>query len=84
MIDIDKCFVYQPDIKRVTKANSFVACGRVIYLVKKSYDGKALKVYCAYDKEIKILLACHWDKDFLIKYLSDKDLSCLGGQGALF
>ena len=81
---VEDCFVYQPDIKRVTKANSFVASARTIYICKKDTEGKAMKVFNAYDKETKVLLASHWDKEFLMNYLSDKDLSCLGGQGALF
>ena len=81
---IEDCFVYQPDISRVTKSNSFVASGRIIYICKKNHEGKAMKIYSAYDKETKVLLASHRDKDFLIKYLSDKDLSCLGHSGSLF
>ena len=85
MLAIDDCDVYGPDIKRVTKLNGFVASGREIYIVKKDKTGKTLsKVFNAYDKESKILLASHWDKEFLIGYLIKKDLSCLGGQQGLF
>ena len=81
----EDCFVYEPEIKRVTKANSFTAGGRLIYVVKKDHNGKAMKGYSAFDKDTKILLAYHSDKEFLIKYLQDKDLSCLGNtQGVLF
>jgi hypothetical protein len=81
----EDCFIYEPDIKRVTKANSFIAGGRTVYVVKKSPEGKALKGYAVYDKDTKILLAYHWDKEYLIKYLQGKDLSCLGNtQGVLF
>ena len=84
MRDIDDCFVYHEEFKRSTKSNSFVASGRVIQVVKKDKDGKSLKVFNGYDKESRILLASHWDKDFLMDYLSDKDLSCLGHNGSLF
>jgi hypothetical protein len=81
----EDCFKYQPEIKTATKANSFVAGGRVIYLVKKNQEGRASRVHNAYDKDTKILLASHWDKEYLIKYLQGKDLSCLGNtQGVLF
>lgn len=84
MLDKEDCFVYEPDIKRVTKSNSFIAGGRVIYIAKKKPDGKASKSYQAYDKDTKILLSSHWDKELLIKYLQGKDLSVLGGQMSLF
>ena len=81
---VEDCFIYKPDISRVTKANSFVASGRIIYVCKKDTEGKAMKVFNAYDKETKVLLASHWDKEFLMNYLSDKDLSVLGHNGSLF
>lgn len=81
----EDCFVYEPEIKRMTKANSFIAGGRVCVVVKKNPEGKAIKGFNAYDKDSKILLAHHHDKEYLIKYLQGKDLSCLGNsQGSLF
>lgn len=95
----EDCLVYEPEIKRVTKANSFVAGGRVVYVCGKDHTGKDMKwtkrvgvnkptpktFYSAYDKDTKILLASHWDKEYLIEYLQKKDLSCLGNtQGTLF
>ena len=79
MLNLEDCYKYQSDIKRVTKANSFIASGRVIYIVKKSAEGKSLKIYVAYDRETKIQLLAHWNKDKLIRYIQGKDLSMLGG-----
>jgi len=85
MKDIEDCFVYEPEIKRLTKTSSFVAGGRILYITKKSPEGKPIKGFNAYDKDTKILLAHHSDKDYLIKYLQGKDLSCLGkSEGSLF
>jgi hypothetical protein len=85
VLAVEDCFIYQPDIKRVTSANSFIAGGRTVYIVKKDSTGKSIKIYNAYDKDTKTQLSSHWDKDILIKYLQTKDLSCLGStQGSLF
>jgi len=86
MLSLDDCYKYEPEIKRVTKANSFLASGRVVYIVKKNSQGKTLKVFNAYDKESKVLLMSHWDKEKLIKFIQRQDLSMLGGnvQGSLF
>ena len=82
---IEDCYVYQPKITRTTKANSFVASGRLIYVVKKDMIGKALKVYNAYDKETGILLGSHWDKEFITSYIQRQDLSILPeDEGSLF
>lgn len=84
MIAVEDTEKYQPEINRLTKANSFIASGRVVYVAKKTPDGKTTKSYCAYDVESKVLLGCHWDKVFLINFMSKQDLSCLGGQQSLF
>jgi hypothetical protein len=84
MRSLEECNKYQPDIKRVTKSNSFTSGGRIIYIVKKDYTGKTVKVYVAYDKETKIQLMAHWDKEFLIEYIRKQDLTIFGGQGSLF
>ena len=73
MIPLDKCYEYEPPITRLTKANSTTVGSRVIYIVKKGNDGKALKVYCAYDYKSKKLLAANWDKDFLITFLQHRE-----------
>ena len=79
MLPLDECAKYEPDIKRMTKANSFIADGRVIYVAKKDETGKTLSViYVAYDSSTKVKLAAHWCKDTLIRYLQGKDLSVLG------
>lgn len=77
MIPIDKCFRYEPEIKRLTKASSCIASGRVIYIAKKDYTGKASKLYVAYDYKTKIQLAFNTNKDKLIEYIQEKDLSVL-------
>lgn len=97
---IEDCSAYEPDIKKVTTANSFVASGRVVYIVAKYSNGKDSKYrskeknkkgdnkqknyYYAYDRETKIQLGGHWDKEYLINFLIQQDLSCLGGQQSLF
>ncbi len=78
MRDIEDCAVYQLDIKRLTKTNSFIADGRVVYVVKKDHTGKAVKIYVAYDSHTKVKLAAHHDKEVLIKYLQHKDMAVLG------
>lgn len=78
MRDIEDCKTYEPDIRKPTKANSFVADGRVIYVVKKDYTGKPLKMYVAYDEATKVQLMAHHDKDTLIEFIQSKDLSVLG------
>ena len=60
----EDCCVYEPEIKKVTKANSFLAGGRVIYICGRDHEGKDVKwtkrtgvkkptpktFYIAYDK----------------------------------
>lgn len=64
---------YQPDIKRLTKANSIVIQDRVVYIVKKKESGKTVKLFVAYDYETKIKLAAHWDKETLIEFLNKQN-----------
>ena len=79
MRPLEECYKYEPEIKRMTKTNSFIADGRVIYVVKKDHTGKTLpKTYVAYDSHTKVKLAAHWDKDKLIRYIQSQDLSVLG------
>jgi hypothetical protein len=75
---LEECCTYQPDITRLTKANSFIADGRVIYVTKKDYEGKANRMYIAYDSSTKVQLAAHHDKNEVVKFLQGKDLSVLG------
>ena len=78
MIPIEDCFRYQPDIKRLTKSNSFIHNGRVIYLVKKDHEGKAMKNhFVAYDYKTKIQLAFMTNKDKLIEFIEKQDLGVL-------
>ena len=89
MIDLKDCQKYQPEIKRLTKANSFsyefsgyvdkefIEFSRVIYIVKKDITGKAIKLFVAYDYATKIKLSAHWDKDILIEYIGNQDLNIL-------
>ena len=78
MKPLDECWKYVPEIKRLTKTNSFVADGRIIYVVKKQYDGKSIKMYVAYDSSTKIQLVAHHDKEEVIGFLQKQDLSVLG------
>ena len=78
MKEVDNCKKYQPEIKRLTKANSMVFDGRVVYIVKKTYEGKAIKMFIAYDEATKTQLAGHHDKDKLIAFLAKQDMSVFG------
>ena len=78
MKPLDECWTYEPEIKRLTKANSFIADGRVIYICKKDHKGKALRMYVAYDSSTKIQLVAHHDKEEVIRFLQKQDLSVLG------
>lgn len=85
MRSLEECEVYYKEISRVTKANSFVAFGRVIYIVKQDWNGKAIKNYACYDKETRVLLGSHWDKEYLISFIQKQDLSILGNsESSLF
>lgn len=54
---------YKPEINRITKKNSILVNGRLFYITKKDYTGKAVPCYVVYDYETKIQLAWFWDKD---------------------
>ncbi len=67
------CFRYEPEIKRLTKANSTIINGLMVYMVKKSHDGKSSSpLYCAYDYRSKILLHFDSDKSKLVNFLYDE------------
>ncbi len=72
MRDIDKCKVYEPEIKRLTKTNSSIINGKVIYIVKKDWTGKSSPFFCAYDYQSKVFIHFDKDKNSLIGYLFDK------------
>ena len=78
MRNLEDCKLYEPPIKRLTKSNSMVFDGRVVYIVKKTYEGKAIKMFIAYDEATKTQLAGHWDKDKLIAFLAKQDMSVFG------
>ena len=71
------CFKYQPEIKKLTKANSIMVDERVIYIVKKDHTGKTATMYFAYDYTTRIQLVHKKNKDALIEYLKDKKLEVL-------
>ena len=82
----NKVLRYKEELSKPTKANSFIHMGRVIILLGKDVDGKALKVksgvksktaYIAYDYKTRLQLAYHYDKDFLKDYIKELDLSIL-------
>lgn len=72
-----KAKIYQPEIKRLTRANSTIIQGRVVYIVKKNYEGKAYGAYIAYDYETKIQLDCKLTKEELISSLEEKDFDII-------
>lgn len=101
MRDLEDCYKYQPELPKLTKGNSFMVSGRVVFMVGKDYMGKDLKIrvksntdkpkyktaYNIYDKESRIQLYYHHDKDTAIKFVQSQDLSVLGqsyGQQSLF
>ena len=77
MLDTKVCFKYQPEIKKLTNANSTMVDSRIVYIVKKDYTGKTSSMYIAYDYKTRIQLAFHKNKDELIEYLKDKKLDVL-------
>ncbi|MGB1226456.1 MAG: hypothetical protein ACPG9K_01080 [Poseidonibacter sp.] len=80
MLDLEDVAKYQPEIKRLTKANSLVVKDRVIYIVKKDHTGKAIHMYNAYDYKTKYQLACFKKKDELINFLERQNLGVLDGK----
>jgi hypothetical protein len=78
MKDVNDCYKYNGEFSKATKANSFVADGRIVMILKKDYIGKTSSIHIAYDSFTKVQLMAHHDKDILIKYLQTKDLSVLG------
>jgi len=77
MISLDKCFRYEPEIKRLTKASSFIADGRVIYITKKDHQGKPIVLYAAYDYKTRVQLAFMDNKEKLIEFIKKQDLKVL-------
>lgn len=69
MKSLDECFKYEPEIKRLTKANSLLVGTRVIYIVKKNHKGQANRFYIAYDYKTKVQLAFNTDKEALKEFL---------------
>jgi len=45
-VEVDKYATF--DIKRLTKASSFIASGEVMYIAKKEPNGKSSKIYHCY------------------------------------
>jgi hypothetical protein len=70
---------YEPEISKITKANSVLVNNRLFYIIKKDEDGKACKAYCVYDYETRIKLGFFWDKttivDNLKKIFKEKNIS---------
>jgi len=68
---------YKPDIGKLTKANSTVADGRVIYIVKKDSEGKSGKFipYVAYDYKTRVQLTFDFDKSKLIERLNKLNIT---------
>lgn len=77
MKSIDECFVLSKNIPKLTKANSAIIQGRVIYIVKENYAGKSSCFFHGYDFDTKIQLAFHKNKNGLIDFLSRQNLGVL-------
>jgi len=77
MRELDVCFKYQKEIKKLTKANSAMIQDVVIYIVKKDHTGSSSKFFFAYDYKTKIQLHFHSEKAELIKFLNEQDFEVL-------
>lgn len=77
MIPIESCYRYTGIITKLTKTNSFIHNGRVIYIAKKDHEGKPYGLYIAYDYKTKIQLAFGKTKDFVIEFIKKQDLKVL-------
>lgn len=64
--------IFKP--KRLNARNSVELWDRKVYLVKKTADYQASKLYHAYDLETGIQLAVDYDKQNLIKFVKQKIL----------
>lgn len=77
MIALSKAKRYEPEIKRLTKSNSLAIQDRIIYIAKKDYQGKAVKIFVAYDYKTKVQLYANFSKELIVDYLKEQDLSIL-------
>ena len=73
MVELDKCFTYVGDLPKPTSKNSIELGGRVISIIKKDYEGKTTKLYCAYDYLTKKAILCNEDRDRLVLYLLSRE-----------
>ena len=71
MNNIEDCCRYSLPIKKLTKANSAVINGRVVYIVKKGCDGKPAPWFCSYDYKTKVMLYFDENREVLIEKLGD-------------
>lgn len=70
MLSVDLCHKANFDFGKITKANSFVIHGRLIYVSKKDALGIATKVYIAFDYETKLQLGFSPNKEKLFDMLT--------------
>ena len=68
---------FSNDIPKLTKANSVVIQGRVVWITKKDERGTTSKVYLAYDFKTKIKLGVGLNKASLISYIEKQDFSII-------
>lgn len=69
----DRCFIAEFEFGKLTKSNSVVINNRLVYISKKDYTGKTIKVYIAFDYETKIQLGFFSSKEKAIEILSKYD-----------
>ncbi len=72
MLNVENISKAEFDFGKITKANSSVINGRLIYISKKDSSGNQTKIYIAFDYESKIQLGFYSDKEKLIDMLTRK------------
>ena len=77
MNKLEDCFRIKKNFPNLSKANSAVCNGRVIYIIKEDHAGKSSDFFFAYDYETKIQLHFHEDKDKLIEFLNEQNFEVL-------
>jgi hypothetical protein len=72
MNDHGYCVYQKIKEKKLTSANSLFIDGLAFYIVKKWYDDKPARLYCAYLYPSGIQMACLADKNKLKEFLSER------------
>ncbi len=76
---LDDCEKYELEFPNLSKVNSQVIHGRVVYIGKKLPTGKDGHFYHGYDYETKICLGRSGTKEGLIAFLTKQDFGAFDG-----